>query len=263
MEVAARVAHGMCLFTPPYSRFDQRDVLPVPGSVPRGAAVVWWLSSAERQGAEFDRLRDRPFDLPLVIMLPPPRDIAQTLPLLSLLPLLRPRSVLPGMSLGTPESVRHALAVPPPRLSEAVLRQLAERGLIQDRTVAREMRRIFELAPEVNSITRLSRRLYTSRRTLGRHFASAGLPVPSHWLQFARLLHVSVHLQTDPTAIFRIAARAGYPDGFTLSNQMKRLIGCRPTEVRACLGWEWILESFLMREWAMGGLQIDPRKRRG
>ena len=59
----------------------------------------------------------------------------------------------------------------------------------------------------------------------------------------------------------RNLAKSGYPDGFTLSNQMKRLIGCRPTEVRTCLGREWILDAWLRREYAMGGLEIKPRER--
>jgi AraC-like DNA-binding protein len=262
MQPAARADSGIKLFVPPYHRFEGIDGVPREGTVPRGAAVVWWLADAERQAVEFDRLRDRPFDLPLVVLLPPPRDIARTMPLLNLLMLLKPKSVLPGMSLGSPEAVRHVLATPPPSLSEAVVRQLVERGLVPDRTIARELRRIFELATDCRSISRLARRMYTSRRTLGRHFAAAGLPVPSHWLQFARLLHVSIHLQNEPSAIFRIAARTGYPDGFTLSNQMKRLIGCRPTEVRACLGWEWILEAWLEREWVSGGLRMRAKGRK-
>lgn len=240
------------LIQPPYERFDSRNDLPLTGAVPRGAAVVWWLMNGDRQSREFDSLRGRPPDLPLIVLLPPPSEVRRTLPLLRMLPILRPKSVLPGMSLGTPEAVRRALATPPPSLADAVCRHLWERGLIPTQTAGAEIRRIFELAPHVNSISKLARRMYTSRRTLGRHFARLGLPVPSHWLQFARLLHVSIHLQTDPTAIFRIAARAGYPDGFTLSNQMKRLVGCRPTEVRTCLGWEWIVEAWIAREQSWG-----------
>jgi hypothetical protein len=33
---------------------------------------------------------------------------------------------------------------------------------------------------------------------------------------------------------------------------MKRLIGYRPTEVRAWLGWEWVIEAWLRREAATG-----------
>jgi transcriptional regulator GlxA family with amidase domain len=101
--------------------------------------------------------------------------------------------------------------------------------------------------------------MYISRRTLGRHFALSGLPVPSHWLQFARLLHVSIQLQNETGAAFRIATRAGYPDGFTMSNQMKRMIGYRPTEVRNWLGWEWLLEAWLRREGL--GRSVERRDR--
>jgi transcriptional regulator GlxA family with amidase domain len=109
--------------------------------------------------------------------------------------------------------------------------------------------KIFELAPTVPSISALSRRLYTSRRSLGRYFESERLPVPSHWLQFARLLYIATSLQANPDVpVFRIAVQLGYPDGFTMSNQMRRLIGCRPTDVRENLGYEWFIEEWLDME---------------
>jgi hypothetical protein len=39
-----------------------------------------------------------------------------------------------------------------------------------------------------------------------------------------------------------------------MSNQMKRLIGYRPSDIRACLGWEWIVEAWLRREAEVGNL---------
>jgi hypothetical protein len=73
--------------------------------------------------------------------------------------------------------------------------------------------------------------------------------VPSHWLQFARLLYVATKLQADEsTPVFRIATQFRYPDGFTMSNQMKRLVGCRPSDVRDCLGYEWFIEEWLKQE---------------
>src|SRR5690606_23081172 len=127
-------------------------------------------------------------------------------------------------------------------------RYLTRHGLIDDPAVESFVQRVCELAPEIQSVSQLAKRLYTSRRTLGRQFAGADLPVPSHWLGFARVLHVALHLQREPQAIVRIAMNMGYPDGFTLSNQMKRLIGMRPTELRGYVGWEWIVEAWLERE---------------
>lgn len=237
------------LFRHPYQRFesylpaDLSDIEAIAGS-----ALVWWLEDSRDQEAEFENLRVRPHGLPLIILLPPAREIRRTLPLLNYVGALNPRAILPGAILGTTENLRHVIAAPPRSLSDAVTAYLIQRDVIRSRTVRREVHRIFEFAPETGSISKLARKLYLSRRTLGRHLAAAGLPVPSHWLQFARLLHVAIHLQNETTAVFRIAGRAGYPDGFTLSNQMKRLTGFRPTDVRQRLGWEWVVEAWLRRE---------------
>jgi AraC-like DNA-binding protein len=252
----------IAIFPPPYS-----DLAPIMHALaiaepPDGAAVVWFLQDATTQQPEYDLLRERSPALPLFVLLPPARDIRATLPLLHRVPSLRPRAVLPGPGLGSPVHLRELLALPPRGIADVLVEHLAWRGLLTDRVATREVRRIIELAPDVNSISGLARRMYTSRRTLGRHFASLGLPVPSHWLQFARLFHVALQIQANPGAIFRIATRAGYPDGFTLSNQMKRLIGCRPTHVRRCLGWEWIVEAWLRMESARGALTLRSRRAR-
>lgn len=251
----ARSEARLHLFVPPYLDLKPATrALPTPSDTLKGVALVWWLLDAKRQEDEFEQLRGRPFGLPLIVMLPPAREIHRTLPLLNFLSMLRPRAVLPTGNLASPDRLRFVLATPPRPFAETVTVYLAHRGILADRELRREIRRIFDLAPNIPSISRLTRRMYTSRRTLGRHLADAGLPVPSHWLQFARLLHVAIHLQNDSSAIFRIASRAGYPDGFTMSNQMKRLIGHRPSEVRACLGWEWIVEAWLRREVELGNL---------
>jgi hypothetical protein len=44
-----------------------------------------------------------------------------------------------------------------------------------------------------------------------------------------------------------VATRFAYPDGFSMSNSMKRLLGYRPSFVRQHLGWEWIVQV-----WAEG-----------
>jgi AraC-like DNA-binding protein len=236
-------------FNPPYESFDA-DVAPMleSGELAKGRALIWWLQDGEEQRLEYELLDGRSPGLPLIVLLPSANQIRRTLPLLPRVVDLHPRAILPAPYLGTPDYLRQVLAAPPRSLADAVMRYLRRRGVMADPSTEKDVRRIFELAPEVNSITRLARRMYVSRRTLGRHFALSGLPVPSHWLQFARLLHVSIQLQNETGAAFRIATRAGYPDGFTMSNQMKRMIGYRPTEVRNWLGWEWLLEAWLRRE---------------
>jgi len=245
------IAAGGCrlqAFKPPYDGFDI-DISALFTAGPAcGRALIWWLQDGEAQREEYDLLATRPPGIPLIVLLPSANEIRQTLPLLPRVIDLYPRDVLPAPYLGTPEYLRQVLAAPPRSLSDTIVRYLTRRGVIDSEAIAKEIRRIFELAPEVRSVTRLARRMYTSRRTLGRHFALHGLPVPSHWLQFARLLHVAIQLQNESSAAFRIATRSGYPDGFTMSNQMKRMIGYRPREVRAWLGWEWVVEAWLIKE---------------
>ena len=115
------------------------------------------------------------------------------------------------------------------------------------------------MAGELRTIGGLARALYVSRRALGRRFMARGLPVPSHWLQFGRLLRVAVQLQNSSDSLFAIATASGYADGFALSNQMYRLTGVRPSSVRERLGWEWFVEAWLEMEVAEGGLALPPR----
>lgn len=247
----------LAVFRAPYLDFETIDTHWAPPEQPlRGHALLWWLVDSRRQENEFEWLYERPPGLPLIVALPSARDISRAVPLLNYVSALEPRAILPIGRLLVPPRIREILAMPPKQLGETVTAYLTRRGLLMNDDIRREVRRTFELAGEVKSISRLALRLHSSRRTLGRHFEKAGLPVPSHWLQFARLLHVAIRLQNEATAAFRIAARFGYPDGFTMSNQMKRLIGARPTEVRRCLGWEWIIESWLCHEARRGAIDV-------
>jgi AraC-like DNA-binding protein len=251
-SLPAAAAGDIALFTPPYE-----DLHPCPPERIseltdvdkwRGSALVWQLTGQPQQVEQYEALRFKTPGLPLLVLLPPPRDISRILEVLPLVRSLSPRLILPYGVLDTTYRLRQVLALPPRGLPAAVAGYLTRRGLLKTRKGILEFQRIVELAPDTTSIAMLSRRMYTSRRTLGRHFASSAMPVPSHCLHFARLLHVGLALQNEDVAIFRVASRFGYPDGFTMSNQMKRLIGYRPTEVREMLGWEWMVEAWLKRE---------------
>lgn len=111
------------------------------------------------------------------------------------------------------------------------------------------------------TLSALAKGIYLSRRALGRRFQQRGLPVPSHWLQFCRILRVAIRVQNTEESLHTIARALGYPDGFTLSNQAERLIGVRPSLMRQRLGWEWVAEAWLERETLSGGLHVTLRGR--
>jgi AraC-like DNA-binding protein len=251
-SVPAAAERSLCLFEPPYD-----NLKPItPEAVVelrhvndwKGRALVWQLTGSDRHAVEFEALRYKTPGLPLLVLLPPPHGVSHVARLLPSVRHLCPRLILPHGLIDSPYRLRHVMALPPRNIAASVTDFLIRRGVLTRKNAIREFQRILELAPQTRSIAGLCRRMYTSRRTLGRHFISTGIPVPSHCLHFGRLLHVAVHLQAENVAMFRIASRFGYPDGFTMSNQMKRLTGHRPTDVRELLGWEWLVEAWLETE---------------
>ncbi|MBR9989140.1 MAG: helix-turn-helix transcriptional regulator [Gemmatimonadetes bacterium] len=251
-SVPKTAAPALALFRSPYDRLlpcRAESVESLSGvNSWKGSAIIWQLSGGPGAMASFEALRCKPYGLPLIVLLPPPAGIRSVLEILPQVRYLSPRMILPHGLVDTPYRLQQILASPPRSVAATLTDYMVRRGLLRRRKAAREFQRIVELAPDTPSISALSRRMYTSRRTLGRHFISSGIPVPSHCLQFARLFHAALQLQNDENAVFRIASRFGYADGFTLSNQMKRMIGHRPSEVRELLGWEWIVEAWLERE---------------
>jgi AraC-like DNA-binding protein len=250
-SLPAAAEHTLSLFAPPYDALMPCDtgIIDELADVDdwKGCALVWQLTGSDHDDM-YHALRRKAPGLPLLVLLPPPQEVHRMLGMLPAVRGLAPRMILPCGLIDTPVRLRQVLALPPRGVAAAVTQHLVRRGLLRSRKAVREFQRILELAPDTPSISLLSRRMYTSRRTLGRHFLTIDLPVPSHCLQFGRLLHVALQLHNDDGAVFRIASRLGYPDGFTMSNQMKRLIGYRPSEVRELLGWEWIVEAWLKRE---------------
>jgi AraC-like DNA-binding protein len=236
------------LARPPYQSLEPIDAAWRPTDPMRGHCVLWHFSSAALTRGELQWITERPRGLGLVIVLPPADEIGSVAKWIPQLTNTFPRAVLPAGNLARFPALQRALSLVPRNLPLAVTHYLTRHSIVTDANVLTEIRRVFELAPRTPTIALLCRQLYTSRRTLGRHFEACRLPVPSHWLQFARLLYVILKAQSEQTAIFRLAVRAGYPDGFTLSNQMRRLIGWRPSELRSVYGFEWILEEWLRRE---------------
>jgi AraC-like DNA-binding protein len=214
----------------------------------RGAVLIWsvipeHLESGTRVAAS------RPRGVALVIVLPPAAGHqVDSLRMSQALEVVRPNSVLPYHPRRDAERFVLLLRRAPDDLRSEFLDFLSWRGVSLDRETRRVVGRIIEVAPRIATLEALARNLYLSRRALGRRFQRLGLPVPSHWLQIARLLWACVRLQSSETTLAQVSASLGYPDSFTLSNQMLRMTGVRPSLARERLGWEWLVEEWLVRE---------------
>lgn len=169
----------------------------------------------------------------------------------------RPQAVLPHRRSPRPSDVAAVIRRPPSSLSTSVVEYMEWRGFSLDPVTKSVVRRTIELSAHVQTISALAKNLYMSRRALGRRFLNRGLPATSHWLHIARILRAATKLQNSDASLFQVACSLGYTDGFSLSNQMNRLCGVRPTDTRSMVGWEWLFESWLAREVALGAV---PRK---
>ncbi len=225
---------------------------------PRGTALVWNLDKGLTEDA-MEVAEGRPGGVALMAILPPSAEINGQMSVFELLERCRPQTVLPHHPRPAPEDMAALLARPPEDLPQELVDYLLWRGVDADRDTRRLLRRTVELSAELRTITALSRGLYLSRRALGRRMRKLGLPVPSHWLQFCRILRGALKLQNSRENLFSVAMSLGYPDGFTLSNQMERLTGARPSEARSHLGWEWLVEAWLRMERRTGGLRSPLR----
>lgn len=246
------------ILLPPYLElapvpFDEGAIRRCPA---RGAALAWRVG-ARTPDRFVSALTNRPGGLALIVMLPSPEDMPDPTRLLRFVEEVRPAAVLPHFEAATAEDLAHVLRRPPEDPAAEVTDYLRWRGLGADRDTTHLLRRTVELSADLRSVAALSRSLYLSRRALGRRFLSRGLPVPSHWLHFSRLLRVVFRLQTTQDSVLHIGYQFGYPDGFSLSNQMLRLTGVRPSEARSLLGWEWFMEAWLRTEAEAGNLAPD------
>ena len=252
--------HELAFFAPPYF-----DLIPATHIIqrerpPRGVFLLWDLKHTTDFAASAERVARRPHGMGLIIVLPPPHQLDRIRDVFDGLVDFHPCGILPA-SLSSSERLRQLLRNLPRRPHQEFVDYFRQRGLLCDDRSRVEVDRLFGEARVTHSVAALARRMASSRRTLGRHFADAGLPAPSRWLQFARLLYVSLYLQRNRCSIGRAAAEMGYPDPFTMSNQMKRLIGLRPSEVKSRYGWTWIVECWVVEEARRGGFDCQRYRR--
>lgn len=248
--------HRYLGFFPPYRKVE---VIDHPYQIPRGplptrGSVLLWNPRPEEIGQGSRAVRARPHGVALFVILPPASELETNETLLQLMARCRPHSILPHMDEVDPEELVSILRRFPAQFSVEVAEYLAWRGIEVDLDTRRLLRKTLELSGELRTVSGLARSLYMSRRALGRRFMTRGLPVPSHWLHFGRILRGAIRLQNPDSNLFSVGCELGYPDGFSFSNQMKRLTGLRPSIMRECFGWEWIVESWLFQEAEAGNI---------
>ena len=256
MPVYDNRREAVFLFGPPYRHLkavDRADpVQPREG----GWAMLWNLGrEGWREGQQV--VAERLAGLSLVIILPSGDDQLSVLRILRVIEQTRPQAVIPYHRVPSPGEIASVMRRPPTSLASCVTEYLEWRGISLDPVTRNIVRRTVELSDRVQTITALAKNLYMSRRALGRRLTNQGLPVPSHWLQISRILRATIKLQNSDTSLFRVATALGYPDGFSLSNQMSRLLDIRPLEARERLGWEWLFETWLVREAQRGTISAD------
>ena len=250
------------LFRPPY---HDLEAVVHPESLPlsfgtTGAALIWCMGE-QRSEHDLQVVRSRRPGLSLIVVLPPADSVTRQDEIFRMIELCRPTSVMPFHEEPHVDDVRTLLSAPPDDLPAAVVDYVRWRGITLDLDIRRLVRRTLELSSELRSVNALARSVYLSRRALGRRFTNSGLPVPSHWLHAGRVLRATLRIQDPNTTLAQIAYELGYPDGFALSNQMKRLTGVRPSDSRRRRGWEWMVECWLRKEATEGGFPDGAAKR--
>ena len=247
---------AVSLLGPPYSHLEQVSLADYVQPREGGWIMAWNLEADDWSDAT-DLVANRLAGVALVIILPRDDDRAGLVRILRAIQKTRPQAVMPHHQAPQPKEIAQVIRRPPVALASSVSEYMRWRGFSLEPATMNTIRRTIQLSARLSTITELARNLYMSRRALGRKFLKSKLPVPSHWLHIARLIRATLKLQNSTESLFQVATSLGYPDGFSMSNQMYRLCRIRPQQARARYGWEWIFECWLARELAIGGVTSD------
>jgi AraC-like DNA-binding protein len=103
-------------------------------------------------------------------------------------------------------------------------------------------------APQFAEVSALLASVGRAERTIRTWFRRAGVPGPGKWLAVAHALRAARRLQSeDHPPLLALAVECGYSDHSSLSRQSLRLFGIRPGAIRRTLGWEWLVDRWLLR----------------
>ena len=148
----------------------------------------------------------------------------------------------------------------PARLETDVLEWLALRGVRLTPMTAHLIGQIFSHASRYNEVVPLLRDLGNPESSARFRCRKKRLPSPGRWLHVARALRAAFRIQAEPNrSLLALAHELGYSDHSALSNQMQRVFRLRPGEIRKVLGWEWLLDRWLVAEAAKSRTTTKPR----
>jgi AraC-like DNA-binding protein len=143
-------------------------------------------------------------------------------------------------------STLRQLATRPIDLAADVMEWLPLRGVRVPPECAPLIREVVRRAAAHRCTRDLLQELGESEHTVRKRLRARGLPAPSDWFAAARALHAALRLQSSSEhTLFDVALSYGYSDHSTLSRQMARLFGLRPSVVRELIGWEPLADRWV------------------
>jgi AraC-like DNA-binding protein len=108
-------------------------------------------------------------------------------------------------------------------------------------------RRVLEFPSHYDDLHPLADACGLSRGALKARFRRRGLPSPSLYLRWFRVMAVAYQLSDRSATVAQVANRLGYTSDGNLCRSMISLTGLTPTEVRTLRGWNRLLISFAWR----------------
>lgn len=235
------------LACPPYLARSAAPAAPL--AVPAGTLAILELAASPvgwpvlRQ--EVCALRQAAPCMPVVLHIHP--ESAESIQLVRRAGELRVRGVLVG-DCDVAETLRPVLA-DPTDLGSDVEEWLRLRGMALPPALSLCIGEVFRGAARGEPPARTAERLGLAARRTRARFRRAGLPSPGQWMQAARALAAALHVQREPQqSLLSIAVHHGYGDHSSLSQQVARLFRVRPGAIRGTLGWEWLLDAWLIRQ---------------
>ncbi|HEY9514307.1 MAG TPA: hypothetical protein VIQ74_01405 [Gemmatimonadaceae bacterium] len=238
------IAPPYACFAPPSDADRLRPHELSPGTI-FGLEVRQRPCSVESLRQGLHRIRRRFPAVPIVLHLTQPLD-PETVHLTQLATQLHVRGAIVD-----PEPVGQTLRwllTDPVDLAADVEEWLSIRGPKLPPAVSHLVWQSFRLASSRAEVRALLGEVGESARTARARCRKLGLPPPAGWLRVARAVHAALCLQRFPaTPLLAAAMRLGYSDHSALSHQLSRLFGMRTEVIRRNLGWEWLLDAWLVR----------------